>query len=215
MDEIACFVGDSGCFEVGFLEREATPESAMKLGIRLHLAGLSLSDARRILELVGVDRCRSTIHTWVQKAHLQPTAGAVPDHVSIDETVIQLNDDSFWLCAAVDPTTNCLLHVRLYPTRMQALTEMFLAELRRKHQVDDAIFSLTERRGCKLPVTVTAFDSIMLHIGIGIASNASFGNSNDELTSSQTASVTPKQGPPNNGSKHSPSHGTSLCEHCQ
>ncbi|ELY72084.1 transposase, partial [Natrinema pellirubrum DSM 15624] len=30
----------SDCFELDFLEREATPEPAMKLGIRLHLAGL-------------------------------------------------------------------------------------------------------------------------------------------------------------------------------
>jgi transposase-like protein len=66
MNEIACLVGDSDCFELGFLEREATPESAMKPGIRLHLAGLSLSDTTRMLELVGVDRCRSTVHNWVQ-----------------------------------------------------------------------------------------------------------------------------------------------------
>jgi transposase-like protein len=30
--------------------------------------------------------------------------------------------------------------VRLFPTRTQALTEMFLAELREKHLVDDVIF---------------------------------------------------------------------------
>jgi len=41
--------GDSGCIELGFLEREATPEPAIKLGIRLHLAGLSLSDIVLIL----------------------------------------------------------------------------------------------------------------------------------------------------------------------
>jgi transposase-like protein len=140
MNEIACLIGDSDCFELGFLEREATPESAMKLGIRLHLAGLSLSDTSRILELVGVKRCRSTIYNWVQKAELQPTDGANPDHVAIDETVIQLNDERFWLYAAVGPGTNRLLHVRLYPTRTQALTELFLAELREKHQVDDAVF---------------------------------------------------------------------------
>jgi hypothetical protein len=28
------FSGDSGCIELDFLEREATPEPAMKLGIR-------------------------------------------------------------------------------------------------------------------------------------------------------------------------------------
>jgi hypothetical protein len=50
---------DSGCIELDFLEREATPEPAMRLGIRLHLAGLSLSDTVSILERLGVDRHRT------------------------------------------------------------------------------------------------------------------------------------------------------------
>jgi hypothetical protein len=41
MLEIARLSGGSDRFELGFVERESTPESAMKLGIRLHLAGLS------------------------------------------------------------------------------------------------------------------------------------------------------------------------------
>ncbi|WP_435346737.1 IS6 family transposase [Haloarchaeobius sp. HRN-SO-5] len=140
MPEIDRLIGASDCFELDFLEREATPEPAMKLGIRLHLAGMSLSDTVSILDELGVDRCRSTVHNWVQKADLQPTDDADPDHVAVDETVIQLNDERYWLYAAVDPATNRLLHVRLYPTRTQALTEMFLSELREKHLVDDAVF---------------------------------------------------------------------------
>jgi len=85
--------GNSGCIELDFLEREATPEPAMKLGIRLHLAGLSLSDTVSILKNLGVDRHRTTVHRWVQKANLQPTDGAEPNHVAVDETVIQLNSE--------------------------------------------------------------------------------------------------------------------------
>jgi len=140
MLEIARLSGGSDCFELDFLEREATPEPAMKLGIRLHLAGLSLSDTISILDTLGVERCRTTVYNWVQKADLQPLDGANPDHVAVDETVIQLNDERFWLYAAVDPATNRLLHVKLAPTRNQAITEMFLAELREKHLVDDAVF---------------------------------------------------------------------------
>ena len=140
MDEIARLSGGSDCFELDFLEREATPEPAMKLGIRLHLAGLSLSDTVSVLDRLGVERCRSSVHNWVQKADLQPLDGANPDHVAVDETVIQLDDERYWLYAAVDPATNRLLHVRLFPTRTQALTEMFLSELREKHLVDDALF---------------------------------------------------------------------------
>ena len=36
---------------LGFVEREATPRLLMKLGIQLHLAGLSLSNTISILEL--------------------------------------------------------------------------------------------------------------------------------------------------------------------
>jgi transposase-like protein len=132
--------GDSGCIELAFLEREATPKSIIKLGLRLHLAGISLSDTVLVLETLGVDRHRTTVHRWVQKADLQPTDGANPNHVAVDETVIQLNSDRYWLYAAVDPGTNRLLHVRLYLTRTNAISSMFLSELREKQQVDDATF---------------------------------------------------------------------------
>lgn len=42
--------------------------------------------------------------------------------------MIQVNDERYWLYAAVNPATNRLLHVRLFPTRTQALTEMFLVD---------------------------------------------------------------------------------------
>ena len=48
-----------GCLnelELGFVEREATPKLLMKLGIQLHLAGLSLSNTVSILEIFGVSR---------------------------------------------------------------------------------------------------------------------------------------------------------------
>jgi len=35
---------DIDAIKLGFVEREATPEFAMKLGIQMHLAGLSLSN---------------------------------------------------------------------------------------------------------------------------------------------------------------------------
>jgi transposase-like protein len=85
----------------------------MKLGIQLHLAGLSLSNTISVLDMLGVDRCRSTVHNWVQKADLQPAGGADPDHVAVDETVIQLNNERFWLYAAVGSEATRLLHVKL------------------------------------------------------------------------------------------------------
>jgi hypothetical protein len=56
MPEIDRLKRSTGCFELDFVEREATPEWAMKLGIRLHLAGLSLSNTVSELARFGVDR---------------------------------------------------------------------------------------------------------------------------------------------------------------
>lgn len=139
MQEIARFTERNGFPELEFMEREVTPESAMKLGIQLHLARLSLADTVSVLAGMGVERCRTTVHNWIQKVDLQPSGGCSLNHVAVDETVIQVNDQRYWLYAAVDPNTNRLLHVRLFPTRTTALTKMFLAELREKHLVDDAL----------------------------------------------------------------------------
>jgi transposase-like protein len=60
--------------------------------------------------------------------------------------VIHLNDQRYWLYAAVDPETNEFLHVRLFPTRMIVLTKRFLRELREKSAVDDSLFLSRQSR---------------------------------------------------------------------
>jgi len=132
--------GNIDQIDLEFVEREATPRLLMKLGIHLHLAGLSLSNTVSILDVFGVNRARSTIHNWVHKADLQPESGHSPDHVAVDETVIQLNGQQYWLYAAVDPETNELLHTKLEPTRTNVIAHAFFTELREKHDVDDAVF---------------------------------------------------------------------------
>ena len=110
--------------ELGFVEREATPRLLMKLGIQLHLAGLSLSNTVSVLDIFGVNRARTTVHNWVHKAELQPEAGRSTDHVAVDETVIRLNNEQYWLYAAVDPETNKLLHTTREPTTNKAIRVM-------------------------------------------------------------------------------------------
>jgi len=126
----------SSVIELGFVERESTPQQFMKLGIQLHLTVLSLSNTVSILELFGVEQVRSTVH----KANLQPEEGQNPDHVAVDETVIQLNDEQYWLYAAVDAETNDLLYTKLEPVRTNVFAHAFFTELREKHDVDDAVF---------------------------------------------------------------------------
>ncbi len=106
MPENARLSSSTGQLDLDFVEREATPRLLMKLSIQLHLVGLSLSNTVRIIELFGVDRARSTVHNWVHKADLQPESGQCPDHVAVDEIVSQLNDEQYWLYAAVDPSSD-------------------------------------------------------------------------------------------------------------
>ncbi|SEG62575.1 hypothetical protein SAMN04488133_2907 [Halobellus limi] len=157
--------------EVEFVEREATPESAMKVGIQLHLAGLSLLDTVSVLDGLGVERCQSTAHNWLQKADLQPSEGCNPNYVVGDETVLHINDQRYWLFATVDPDTNRLLHVRLFPTSTQALAEISLTELREKHLVNDASFWSMVHPGCRRPAIATRSDSNTLPTRIATPSD--------------------------------------------
>ncbi len=118
-----------GCLDkinLEFVEREATPKLLMKLSIQLYLPGLSLSNTVSFLEEFGVDRVRSTVYNCIHKADLQPESGRSPNHVAVDETVIQLNNKKYWLYAAVNPEWNDLLHTRLGPTRNNAIADRFL-----------------------------------------------------------------------------------------
>ena len=126
--------------DLGFVERERTPREIIEKGIRYHLAGLSLSNTVIFLEDLGVSRSRTAIHNWVQKADVQPASGESPDRVAVDQKAIRINDDQYWLYAAVDPATNRILHCRLFPTHTIPIAREFLSELAEKHDVDDAVF---------------------------------------------------------------------------
>jgi transposase-like protein len=137
MPEITRLTGGSDWIDLDFVERERTPEPLMKLGIQLHLAGLSLSHTISVLEKLGGQRSRKAVHDWVHEADLRPDGGINPDHVALDESVIRVNGQQYWLYAAVDPDTNTMLQVRLFSTYTAALTESFLRELREEHDVND------------------------------------------------------------------------------
>jgi transposase-like protein len=122
------------------VEREATPEFLMKLSIQLHLLGLSLSNTFRVLEVFGIQHARSTVHNWVHKVNLQSESGKNPDHVTVDETVIQLNDEQYWLYVAVDPETSELLHTSLETTTNTVIAQTVLAEIEEKHDASEAVF---------------------------------------------------------------------------
>jgi transposase-like protein len=156
------------------MEREATPKLLMKLSIQLHLAGLSLSNTGFFLEIFGVDRLRSTVHNWVHKTVLQPESGRDANHVAVDETVIQLGDEQYWLYAAVDPDSNDLLHTKIEPTRTNVIADQFFREIREKHDVDDAIFLIDGALPFQRDVKNMASISDTNDMEIGITSNVYF-----------------------------------------
>lgn len=76
----------------------------------------------------------------MQKAGLQPNSGKNSNYVAVDETVIQLNDQRYWLYATVNPETNEFLHARPFPTQTTMLTKQFVEELREKRHIETSLF---------------------------------------------------------------------------
>ncbi len=89
--------GCSGWINLSFVERERTPRQLMEFGIRLHLAGPPLSNIVRKLEKFGIKPSRKAVYDWVHKCDLQPADDENPNHITLDETVIQLDDHHYWL----------------------------------------------------------------------------------------------------------------------
>ena len=145
----------------------------MKLGIQMHMARLSLSNTFSILERLGVQRALSTVHNWVHKAELQPEDWRSPDHVAVDETVMQLDDEEYWLYAAVDPKTNKLLHTELRPTTTTVLANSFLTELSEKHDVDDVVSPVDGSRSLQAACHRHGFDFRYEKMEIGTQPNVS------------------------------------------
>jgi putative transposase len=140
MLEIARLTESTEWINLDFVGRERTPREIIENGIRHHLAKLSPSNTVILLEKLGVSRSRVAVHNWVQKADLQPADGESLDRVAVDQKAIRINDEQYWLYAAVDPQTNKFLYSRLFPTYTIPIAREFLTELAQKHDVEDAMF---------------------------------------------------------------------------
>ena len=126
--------------DLSFVERRRTPKWAIQLDIRCHMAGMSLRDASQFLDELGVQRSRVSIHEWVHKADLQPISTVTADQFAVDEKMIRLHGQKFWLYGAIDLQTNEILHISLFPTATKQTTRWFLAELHQRYQLDDVLF---------------------------------------------------------------------------
>jgi hypothetical protein len=118
---------------------------------------------------------------WVHEADLQPKSGRWLNHVAVDEIVIQLDDEQYWLYTAVDPRSNDLIHTNLKPTRTNVIADQFFAELHEKHDVGDEAFSLMARLHFSEFVTNLTSISDTNDMEIGTVLNVSFVRQNAEL----------------------------------
>jgi transposase-like protein len=80
----------------------------------------------------------------VNIADLQPISTVSADQLAVDENMIRLHGQQFWLYGAVDPETNEILHVSLFPTANKQTTRWFLDELHRRYQLDNVLFLVTD-----------------------------------------------------------------------
>lgn len=117
MTETARHDGDSDTIQSDFVARIYTPKPAMEVGIRLHLCGLPPSNTVSISDTFGVDRCRSTVHNWLQEADIEPRGGRESAKIGLDEPVVEVDGVQYSFFAAVEPDVNVFLHAGLNPTR--------------------------------------------------------------------------------------------------
>jgi transposase-like protein len=107
----------------------------------------------------------------MQKADSQPDSGASPNHVALDEAVIRINGQQYWLYAAIDPEPNTFLHIRLLSTHTTGLTEIFLRNYGRNTMSKPPCLSSTMRSGSKPLSADTASIADTNAMAIGMPSN--------------------------------------------
>jgi putative transposase len=84
----------------------------------------------------------------VQKADADPRGECEPEKVALDETVVKVEGEQYWFLAAVEPSTNSILHTGLSSHRNMAMTSMFLEEPGEKHDFETLHFSSMAVSSC-------------------------------------------------------------------
>lgn len=99
--------------EESIFSRARTSTKTRALGITLHHLGLSLRDVEAVLDPIEA-RSREAVREWYGRAqHLFDVEAKDRDCIAVDETVVKLGTDRWYLWAAVDVRTWEVLHVAL------------------------------------------------------------------------------------------------------
>ena len=108
---------------------------------------MSTRDASQFLDELGVRRSHVAIHNWVHKADLQPVSTVSADQLAVDEKVIRIDGNDYWLYGAVGPETNEILQFRLFPTTTKRTTDGSSSS-----SIDD-IELITSNSSSMMPIT--------------------------------------------------------------
>ena len=133
----------NGCIEwidLSFVEHERTPKWAIQVASWYHLAGMSTTDASQFVYKLRVKRSHIAVRNWVHKANLQPISIVSADQLAVDEKVIRIDGEDYWLYGAVNPETYEILQFKLFPTTTKQTTRRFLAELHQRYRLDGVKF---------------------------------------------------------------------------
>ena len=98
---------------------------------------MSTKNASQFLDELGVQRSHVAILNWVHMADLQPISTVSSDQLAVDEKMIRINGNGYWLYGAVDPETNEILQLRLFLTTTKQTTRWFLVKLHRRYRLDN------------------------------------------------------------------------------
>lgn len=76
----------------------------------------------------------------MHKADLQPVSTITADQLAVDDKVIRINGNDYWLYAAVGPESNYIFYFKVLTTTTNQTTLWFLTKLHRRYQLDGVEF---------------------------------------------------------------------------
>jgi hypothetical protein len=110
-----------------------------KVDIQPNLDGFSASSTMPIFDISTVERARSTVHSWIHNADLQPETGQNPNLIAVDETVVLMTSSTGCTLSSIPCPTNHPQQSLRQPEPAR-IVHAFVCELREKHAVDNVVF---------------------------------------------------------------------------
>ena len=111
-----------------FVERERRDPEVIALSILLYQQGLSLRRVQETMGYLDQDITYRGVHYWIQKlgSELEWNNGKLPNKVVVDETVVKVGGERWYLYAAINPNDRRIVYAAIYPTRNSMTTKSFL-----------------------------------------------------------------------------------------